>query len=240
MKDKTVPVDYSQFRLKNLNTDQFRHLKLLLYWPVFGLLFWYAERGVQVDHYYPMHCWLDNYIPFNEWFLIPYLFWFLFLIGMHLYTLRYDIAAFRRMMYFIMLTYSISLVIFFLFPNCQQLRPVSFPRDNVLTRFLADFYTFDTSTNVRPSLHVVGSLAVMFAAWDTPRFSTPGWRAAFGVTAGLISVSTVFLKQHSVLDILAALAVCAVAYMVVYGRSVWAAAPAAGGRRRRKKYVEYE
>lgn len=31
MKDKTVPVDYSQFRLKNLNTDQFRHLKLLLY-----------------------------------------------------------------------------------------------------------------------------------------------------------------------------------------------------------------
>lgn len=52
-------------------------------------------------------------------------------------TLRYDIAAFRRMMYFIMLTYSISLVIFFLFPNCQQLRPASFPRDNVLTRFLA-------------------------------------------------------------------------------------------------------
>ena len=124
---------------------------------------------------------------------------------MHLYTLRYDIAAFRRMMYFIMLTYSISLVIFFLFPNCQQLRPASFPRDNVLTRFLADFYTFDTSTNVCPSLHVVGSLAVMFAAWDTLRFSTPLWRAAFGVSAGLISVSTVFLKQHSVLDILVAL-----------------------------------
>ena len=60
------------------------------------------------------------------------------------------------------------------------------------------------------------------------------------VSAGLISVSTVFLKQHSVLDILVALVVCAVAYMVVYGRSAWAAAPAASGRRRRKKYVEYE
>ena len=240
MKEQRGIVKYRGFRLNLLNTEQFRHLKLLLYWPVFGLLFWYAERGMEVEAYYPMHCWLDDYIPFNEWFLLPYLFWFVFLLGMHLYTLRYDVPAFRRMMRFIMVTYSISLVIFFLFPNCQHLRPADFARDNLLTRLMADFYALDTSTNVCPSLHVVGSLAVMFAAWDTPRFSTPVWRLAFGVTAGLISVSTVFLKQHSVLDILAALAVCAVGYIVVYGRSAWAAAPDAGHSRRRQEYMETE
>ena len=239
MRAKHTPMGGRRLRLKEWNIDRFRHWALLLYWPVFGLLFWYAERGMDVEFYYPMHCWLDDYIPFNEWFLIPYLFWFVFLIGMHLYTLWYDPAAFRRMMRFIILTYSVSLLIFFLFPNCQHLRPTGFARDNPLTCFMADFYAFDTSTNVCPSLHVVGSLAVMFAAWDTPRLSTPLWRAAFGVTAGLISVSTVFLKQHSVLDILAALAVCAVGYIVVYGRSAWAAAPAAG-RGRRRKSVEYE
>lgn len=232
-------VDYRQFRLSRLNTDQFRHLKLLLYWPLFGLLFWYAERGLEVDYYYPMYCRLDDYIPFNEWFLIPYLFWFVFLLGMHLYTLKYDVAAFRKMMYFIILTYSISLVIFFLFPTCQHLRPKVFPRDNVLTQFLVRFYLFDTSTNVCPSLHVVGSLAVMFAAWDTPGLSRWLWRAAFGIVAALISVSTVFLKQHSVLDILAALAVCAIGYVLVYGRSAWAAAPNAG-RPRRRGFAEYE
>ena len=239
MKEKRAAVDYRQFRLSRLNTEQFRHLKLLLYWPIFGLLFWYAERGVEVDHYYPMHCWLDDYIPFNEWFLIPYLFWFAFMVGMHLYTLWHDVPAFRRMMYFIILTYSVSLVIFFLFPNCQQLRPAVFERDNVLTRFLAEFYAFDTSTNVCPSLHVVGSLAAMFAAWDTPRFSSWPWRLAFGVTAALISVSTVFLKQHSVLDILAALVVCAAAYVMIYGRAAWAAGPAPRRGRREKNYLEY-
>lgn len=66
MKDRITPVDYSQFRLRLLNTDQFRHLKLLLYWPVFGLLFWYAERGVQVDHYIPCTAgWTTTYRLMN-------------------------------------------------------------------------------------------------------------------------------------------------------------------------------
>ena len=115
-------VDYRQFRPSRLNTDSFRHLKLLLYWPLFGLLFWFAERGVEVDEYHIMYCALDEYIPFCEWFLIPYLFWFVFLVGMHLYTLLFDVHAFRRMMYFIILTYSAALVIFFLFPNTRALR----------------------------------------------------------------------------------------------------------------------
>lgn len=214
---KTPVVDYRAFRPELLNTDRFRHLKLLLYWPLFGLLFLYAERFMEVEYYHPMHCTLDQYIPFCELFVFPYLFWFVFLIGMHAYTLFYDIPAFRRMMYFIMLTYSAALIIFFLYPNCQQLRPLSFARDNVLTRFMAHFYRFDTSTNVCPSLHVIGSLAVYFASRDIRRFASPGWRAFFLISAVLISVSTVFLKQHSVLDLLAAVLVCAVGYVLVYG-----------------------
>lgn len=31
-----------------------------------------------------MHCPLDDRIPFCELFLIPYLFWFIFLVGIHL------------------------------------------------------------------------------------------------------------------------------------------------------------
>lgn len=212
-------VSYRGLSPRALNTEPFRHLKLLLYWPVFGLLFLFAERFYTPGHYHIMHCVLDDRIPFCEWFLLPYLFWFVFLIGMHLYTLLYDPRAFRRMMYFIMLTYSAALIVFFLFPTAQELRPAVFPRENVLTRLLAAFYSFDTSTNVCPSLHVVGSLAVLFAAWDCPRLRSRGWRLAFAVSAGLISISTVFLKQHSVLDLLAALLLCALAYRTVYRRA---------------------
>lgn len=200
------------------NAETVRCLKLLLYWPLFGLLFFAAERLYTPASYHLMHCTLDDKIPFCEWFLIPYLFWFVFLVGMHLYTLLRDPRAFRRMMRFIILTYSAALLIFFIFPTAQTLRPAVFPRDNLLTRLTAAFYAFDTSTNVCPSLHVVGSLAVLFAAWDCPRFQPRGWRLAFAVSAGLISISTVFLKQHSTLDLLVALLLCMVAYRVVYRR----------------------
>ena len=210
-------VDYRQFRPSRLNTDSFRHLKLLLYWPLFGLLFWFAERGVEVDEYHIMYCALDEYIPFCEWFLIPYLFWFVFLVGMHLYTLLFDVHAFRRMMYFIILTYSAALVIFFLFPNTQHLRPAEFPRDNALTRFLQH---------------------LLFASWDVKRFTAPGWRAFFLVCAALISISTVFLKQHSVLDILAALILCAAAYFMVYRLPARGGAPLRSRRKGPEKTPE--
>ncbi len=226
-------VDYRAFRFHKLNTPEFRHLKYLLFWPVYGLLFLTVERLWIRDSYYPMHCALDDRIPFCEYFiipyllwfayvceyfLIPYLFWFVFLIGMHIYTLLFDVDSFRRFMQFTIITYSAAILIYMLFPNCQELRPLAFERDNILTRFMAGFYQFDTNTNVCPSVHVIGSVAVMLCAWNSRHFGTSGWRIAFGLTALLISVSTVFLKQHSVLDVIAAVPICMAAYYLVYKR----------------------
>ena len=209
-------VDYRKLRLNNLNSPEFRHLWLLLFWPVFGLLFAAVEFDPFHRSFAPVSCALDSRIPFCEWFLIPYLFWFVFLIGMHLYLLLFDVPAFRRFLYYIMLTYGITMVVYLIYPTCQNLRPETFARDNVLTRLMTAFYAFDTNTNVCPSLHVVGSMAVAFAAWDTPRFRTPEWRTVFMATALLISVSTVFVKQHSVVDVFWAWVVCLAAYVVVY------------------------
>lgn len=215
---KARPVDYRHLRLNDLRREEYAHLKLLLYWPVFGAVFYYLEWLQPQRDYHVMYCAADDLIPFCELFLIPYLFWFLFLIGMHLYTLLYDVASFRKMMRFIIVTYTAALVLFILFPTCQQLRPAVFPRDNVLTRAMAAFYHCDTSTNVCPSLHVVGSLAVVFAAWHSHGFRKRWRRAAVTLTGVLISISTVFLKQHSVIDLAAALAICGAAYLWCYRR----------------------
>ena len=201
-------VDYRKFRPRLLQSPEFSHLKLLLFWPVFGLLFALAERGGMPRTYTPVQCGLDDLIPFCEWFLLPYLFWFVFIAGMLLYGLLWDTRSFRRMMHFTIFTYGVTLVIYFLFPTCQLLRPAVFPRDNLLTRFIAGFYQFDTNTNVCPSLHVCGAIAVVAGAWDSRRFSATGWRIVFSLTAALICASTVFMKQHSVLDVAAGLAVC--------------------------------
>ena len=209
-------IDYRKLRLNNISTDEFKHLKLLLFWPMFGLLFLFVERFYQVDNYYPMYCKLDDLIPFCEWFLIPYLFWFVFLVGMHLYTLLYDIDTFNRMMKYIIITYSAAIIIYLIFPTRQELRPVRFQRDNILTSFVSGFYQFDTNTNVCPSIHVIGSLAVMEAALWSKQISSKGIKATFVVMAVLISLSTVFMKQHSIIDLLAALPICFIAHFLCY------------------------
>lgn len=208
-------IDYPKLRPHNINSEEFAHLKYLLFWPLFGLLFMFVERFYPVDYYYPMHCFADDHIPFCEIFVIPYMFWFVYLVGMHIYTLLYDIPSFKRMMRFIILTYSVTILIYFVFPTCQELRPIEFERDNVLTKFMVEFYQFDTNTNVCPSIHVTGSLAVMFTAFHCKRLN-PLPKAGFGITAILICMSTVFLKQHSVLDVLAALPICLIAYLFCF------------------------
>ena len=215
---KTIPpvVDYRKFRFCKLNEEEFKHLKLLLYWPVYGLLFLFVERFYHVGHYTAVHCGLDDRIPFLEIFLIPYLSWFVYLVGMHVYTLLYDVDTFRKMMKFIIFTYTLTIVIYFLFPTCQELRPEVFERDNILTRVMAAFYQFDTNTNVCPSIHVIGSMAVMFAAWHSRHFGKTKWKVLFGAVTAVICASTVFLKQHSVIDITAALPICLTAYYLCF------------------------
>ena len=156
---------------------------------------------------------------------------------MLLYTLFYNSPAFRRMMWFIILTYSFALVTYLLFPNCQHLRPTLLGGD-LLTRFTAKLYAADTNTNVCPSIHVIGSFAVYFAARDIRRFRAKGWRLGFLTMAVLISLSTVFLKQHSVLDVLAGLAVCAAAYPLIYRVPAGAASLIPAGGLGRKRFPE--
>ena len=68
--------------------------------------------------------------------------WFVFLIGTLVYTFFVDVPAFRRMMYFVIVTYTITVLIYLFFPTCQNLRPEAFVRNNLLTRFIELFYSF--------------------------------------------------------------------------------------------------
>lgn len=200
-----------------MRSETRRNLLLAAFWPVFGICFYALEWLVPGRQYHVMYHPLDDAIPFCELFLIPYLFWFVFMAGSYVYAFFADPKAFRRMMLFTILTYGGGLVMFVLFPTCQNLRPVTFARDNLLTQIMAWFYTCDTSTNVCPSLHVCGSLAAAFGLVDTKGFSAPKRRAAVMAVALTICVSTVFVKQHSIIDTVCGFLFSGYAWLLVYG-----------------------
>ena len=130
-------VDYRRLRPSNLMSEEFRHLWLLLYWPLYGLLFYYVELAYPVDYYFPVYCPLDDLIPFNELFVIPYTIWFVCIAGMVVYTMFYDIDSFKRLMWFSIVTYTVTIVIylfffgfFFFFP----MRPARPPPARIISK----------------------------------------------------------------------------------------------------------
>ena len=220
MKLRPPVVDYRTLRLGNLLSPAFRHVLLLLYWPAYLLSFILIERLCPAPAYHTVRCALDDLIPFCEWFLFSYVAWHVSLLWMSLYTLAYDIAAFRRFMWNLILTTAIAIAVYLIWPSQQLLRPdlSALGRENLLTRAVGLIYAVDTNTNVCPSLHCIGGFAILFAALDMPRFRTRGWTVFFVIFALLICASTVFMKQHSAVDFFAALPVILIGWFACYFR----------------------
>lgn len=211
-----IMTDYRGFRLSQINDAEFSHLKYLLFWPIYLASFAFLERVWVNRNYHPVHCALDDMIPFCEYFLIPYVLWFVELLLMQLYTLLYDTEEFKRFLRFLIISFMGTIVIYMIYPTCQEMRITEFPRDNFLTAVVKALYSFDTDTNVCPSLHVIGAVAVMISAWHAKGLGKAWIRIAVVIITVLISLSTVFLKQHSAVDVLMAIPVCMAAYYAAY------------------------
>ena len=218
---KKPVVDYRKFRFSKLRDPEYRHMLLLLGWVGYFLLYVLTENLSPPERCHVIHCALDDKIPFCELFLIPYTFWYLLVAGSLLYFFLYDIPSFRTLSIFIIITQVVAMTAYIFYPSIQLLRPETFPRDNLLTRLMAFIYTVDTPTGVCPSLHVAYSVGIA-STWCKAR-SVPRWSKPVVVAlAILISIATTFVKQHSVVDILAALPVCVLAELLVFG-SWWKA-----------------
>ncbi len=226
---KTPQVDYRGFRLSKLRDPRFSHLLLLLGWVFYFSMYFLTENLIPAERCHPIHCFLDDWIPFSEFFALFYVFWYLLVAGSLLYFSLYDVDSFKKLQIFIIITQVLAMACYILYPSRQDLRPEVFPRHNALTQMLAFLYAFDTNTGVCPSLHVAYSLGILSVFWKY-RGSSRLWKGVLLWLVLMICMAVCFVKQHSVLDVLAALPVCLAAEAAVYGRDYWLP------RLRRKKY----
>ena len=195
---------YRDFNFKNITSVKYRHLFLVLFWPVYLSLFIFTEKFV--TPVYNVYSPLDDLIPFCEFFVIPYVLWYALLAFVSLYTLFFDIPSFKKLYWFLSITCIITFSIYIIFPNMQNLRPTEFVRDNIFVDIMKNLYAIDTNTNVCPSIHVIFSLGMLFTMWNSKHFNSTLWRIAELIIAVSICLATVFLKQHSVIDIFAGVA----------------------------------
>ena len=74
------PYDYSGFSLRRLNEPRFAHAKLLGGWIGYFILYFITENLIPASRCHPIHCALDDLIPFNEAFLFFYVGWYVLVV----------------------------------------------------------------------------------------------------------------------------------------------------------------
>ena len=196
---------------------KYSHIWLLSYVFIYLPWFFYLEKEVKRG-FHVMHVSLDDYIPFCEYFIIPYLLWFIYVAGTVLYFMLTSKEDYYRLCTFLFTGMTICLIICTFYHNGTNLRPSLDPDKNIFSALVAWLYQTDTSTNVFPSIHVYNSIATHIGIVKSERLRRHPWvgRASL-VLMTLICLSTVFLKQHSVIDGVGAAVMAYVMYWLVYG-----------------------
>ena len=194
---------------------KYSHCLWALFLPVYLFIFFAVEHFI-TENYWNTALPLDSMVPFIKEFVIAYCLWYPAMAAVGIFLLIKDIPAFRRYMWFIIVGFSMSLLICAVIPNGQDLRPEQLANDDLFSRLIADIYRVDTNTNVLPSVHIVGSMAVLFGVFDSRLLKNPIIRISTVILVVLICASTVLIKQHAVIDVAAGLILSGLVYLLIY------------------------
>ena len=195
---------------------KYKHAWVFSYALLYGPWFYYLETHV-TSGYHIIYSPIDDKIPFIEYFIVPYLLWFVFIAVVFAYFFFTDVDGFYKLAKISFAGMTIFLIISTIMPNGLAIRPVVFERDNIFVDLVKMLYQTDTPTNVFPSLHVFNTLCACIAIHKSQALKKHK-AVCIGayVLGALIIMATMFLKQHSVLDVTGAFIMAYLLYQWVY------------------------
>ena len=198
--------------------SKYNHAIAILYLPFYLICFFWLE-SINTKNVSIVQSVLDGYIPFCEWFIIPYVLWYAYIIVTVLYFFFTNKRDFTRLCLFLFVGMTICLAIYYFWPNGHHLRQdlTTLGRENIFTQMVAFLYSIDTSTNVCPSIHVLNSVGCCVAIFHSNALKEKKWlRGGTLVLTIAICLSTMFLKQHSIIDVFWGLVLSLVMYWISY------------------------
>lgn len=196
--------------------EKYRHLWWQAYWLIYLPWFAYLERTV-TKQFHVVHMAIDDYIPFCEYFIIPYFLWFAYIaVGIGYFALK-NTEEYYNLCKILFFGMTVFLIVSTLCPNGHYLRPTVFARDNIFVDMVRGLYATDTSTNLFPSIHVYNSIAINAVIWRCEDFKK-NYLVRFGSGILMVSIvlATMFLKQHSVFDVITGILLALAAIRFVY------------------------
>lgn len=194
--------------------EKYQSLKYLIYFFIAYMIGFMILENQDFSHMIITDTWIDQYIPFNEYFVIPYVLWFVFMVLGFAYFVFIDQSGVKRTYFYLFLGMSSSLLIYALIPTGQNLR-VQLYNDNIFQCLVSFIYSVDSSTNVCPSILVYNSVMMCVSLLKSRKIKQHTWLCfLIIVLAILICMSTVMIKQHAFMDIVWALVLAIVIYSI--------------------------
>ena len=175
---------------------------VILLYAVYTSLFFLIEQ-LDLPARWTIVCPLDDWIPFVPQAVIPYCLWHIelavFLLAFLRYQPREEFLRAALTMWAGMMT---ALVFYLLVPNEIHLRPSAVAGSGFSAMLTRLIWSLDNTKNVCPSIHVISALIMNE---ETVRVSrNRGLNIAVTVLNTVIIAATMLLKQHSIIDVLAA------------------------------------
>jgi membrane-associated phospholipid phosphatase len=181
---------------------------------VFAILFYFVINSYSIGRQaWTLETFVDDWIPFSppwQFFYFGYIF-FLFIPILQIRDLR---LLRRAVIAFVFVQFT-AYLIFLLMPVRME-RPLDFEIDGVFTWGIAFTFNLDPPYNCFPSLHLGNAVLTGLIAWRLDRKVGD----AFLVGAGLIALSTMCIKQHYFLDVVAGAALAWIGYRLFFRDAV--------------------
>ncbi len=197
--------------------EKMKYWWTIFYFPLYVISFTIVEK-INIDVTI-ISVEMDYGIPFVEYFIVPYLVWFPFIAFTFVMFFWKDKEEFVKYVSALYIGMTIFIIISYIFPNGLDLRPTTFERDNIFVDMVKRLYGTDTSTNVFPSIHAYNSICAAVAIIKSKHVFKGMWsKVLWSVLCSLIVLSTVFLKQHSIVDVIGAFVMFGILYVFIYGK----------------------
>lgn len=189
-------------------------LPMAIYMVIYMPTFFWVESLEPAGGFHIIHTAIDDLIPVVEVFIIPYALWLPYLvIGMIAIAIRSRKLS-RKTSYMLMAGMTLFIIISLAYPNALELRAHIPDRENIFMDLIKYLHSIDTPTDVLPSLHVYDAIVVAAGLHLTFK-DNKVLLVLSDVLTVLIVLSTMFIKQHSIIDVISAFVIFIPVFIII-------------------------
>lgn len=177
--------------------------RLLSYWglsllvlPAFNSIYFLLNHAG--DRVYNLVTAFDQMIPFIKYFALPYMAWYPFVMITLLWLMKLQPRLYATTLVTCILGLILSYIIF-MFAQTTTPRPPIDGQD-IFTQMVLFIYRADKPYNSFPSIHVLICF-VLYQACTKLDIQAPLFVVSVRVSSMLIIISTLFIKQHTIVDV---------------------------------------